>query len=365
MKLIFTCGGTGGHVSPAIGIAEYARSRYNMSDILFVGRTHGNENKAIKKRNFKIYEIDISAPKTKPISAAIKYAFKLISAIKVAKNILKEYKPDAVIGTGGYVSYPILYAARRMNIPIYIHESNAYPGRVTRLMSKSAERVFLNIEDASRYFKNDKNVYLVGNPILSDFGKIKKSDARRHLKISENTSLIVSFGGSGGAERINREMINVISRCKNENKMVNIIHACGEKYFPTIKKEHPDLFRESDRFRIIPYIENMPELLAAADLVISRSGAMSCTELAASGAAAILIPSPNVKDNHQYKNAEYYSSKGAARLIEENEISDDKLYNEIFTLLNNKTALIKMRSKIAKTYNSNAARDICEAIYQK
>lgn len=365
MRLLFTGGGTGGHVSPAIAIAEYAKEHYKNTDIIFVGRLGGDENRAIIKKGYRLIEIKVSAPTKKINRENIKKLIGVIKAIKSSKKILKEWKPDAVIGTGGYVSFPVVRAAQKMGIPTYLHESNAYPGLVTRMTSKRAKKVFLNIDEASKHLKTDKNAVLVGNPIIQKFGNIKKDDAKRKLGIASKIPFIVSFGGSGGAEKLNTEIIAFMERCIDEKKDVACLHATGKRYYEKIKESHPRLTEKNSKIKIVPYIENMPEALAASDLVISRSGAMTCTELAASDAAAILIPSPNVKDNHQYKNARYFSDKGAAILIEESDLTNDKLYRQIFNLINDKEALHKIKLTIAPLYNKYAARDICRVVFDK
>lgn len=359
MKILFAGGGTGGHISPAVAIGEYAIKNIKSTEIAFVGRKSGEENNAIIKRGYKLFEIDLSGFKRKITKDNIKNVFKLIKAMKESKKILKNFKPDAVIATGGYVSYPVLKCAQKMKIPCYIHESNAYPGLVTRLLSGKAKYVFLNREEAKEHLRKTKNVLTVGNPINSEFGKIKRAEARKKLKIENNEKLVVSFGGSGGSLKMNEVILSLMNRLNKENSDIKFIHASGKKYFSVFSEKYQELCHENAIQKLVAYIDNMPTLLAAADLVISRSGAMSCTEIAASGVPSILIPSPNVAANHQYKNALSFEKNGAALIIEEKELSEKRLYEEIFTLLYDKEKLNEMKKSAFKLYNKNAAKQIC------
>ncbi len=362
MKILFAGGGTGGHVSPALAIGEYAKNNIKNTEIAFVGRKDGQENNAIKSRGHKLFEIDISGFKRKISKENVKNIFKLIKSMKEVKKILKDFKPDAVIGTGGYVSYPVLKCAQKMKIPSYIHESNAYPGLVTRLLSGKAKYVFLNHDDAKEHLRKTKNALTVGNPINNEFGKIKKAEARKKLRIDENAKLVVSFGGSGGSLKMNEEILSLMRKLKKENKKISFIHASGKKYYSAFLEKYPDLSAKDSAQRLVDYIENMPTLLAAADLVISRSGAMSCTEIAASGVPSILIPSPNVAANHQYKNAISFEKAGAASIITEKELNERRLYNEISLILDDEERIEKMRKSAFKLYRKNAAKKICDHI---
>lgn len=358
MKIILAGGGTAGHINPAIAIAQGVRKRYPSAEMLFIGRAGGNENEAIKKLGYEVKELNVRGIERRLTARNIKSVILALSAEREAANIIKNFKPDAVVGTGGYVCWPVLHAAKRLKIPTLIHESNLYPGLVTKLCAKSCSEVLLNHEGTREYLNGAKNIKVIGNPLRADFGSITRAEARKKLSVADDEILIVSFGGSGGAAKMNDVLLSFIeSHSMNINK-VRHIHATGKKYFSKYSK-----IKQSAKERgciIAPYIEDMPTVLRAADIVVCRCGAVTLSEIALVGTAAILIPSPNVTGNHQYKNGKYLEDMGAAILLSENELTVKTLTEKIVYLENNpqeRQRLSRRISAFANPKSTDAAID--------
>jgi UDP-N-acetylglucosamine--N-acetylmuramyl-(pentapeptide) pyrophosphoryl-undecaprenol N-acetylglucosamine transferase len=282
--------------------------------------------------------------------------------MREAKKIIADFKPDAVIGTGGYVSFPVIKAAQKLRIPTYIHESNSYPGLVTRLVAKKCDAVFLNTEAACQYLKRQDNVKNVGNPVEARFLSTDKKRARARLGIKKDEFLIVSYAGSGGAKKMNEVILDFIKCFSSKKAKIKHIHATGKKYYDEFIKSYKD--GESSGITVIPYIDDLHIALAASDIVISRSGAMTLTELSASKAVAILIPSPNVAGNHQYKNAKALEDKGAAKIIEEKDLTKEILAYEIEKMINNPKEREKLSKNVSKEFKRDAETEILKEVFQ-
>lgn len=362
MKILFCGGGTAGHVTPAVAIAESILEMHSDAQILFVGRENGNENRIIEKRGFPLKTIKIHGFSRSLSFENLKNLFTAMEALKKSKAIIKQFAPDAVVGTGGYVTWPVVKSAQVMNIPTVIHESNACPGLVTKLLAPKCDKVLLNLKGAEAEFKNRKNIKTVGNPVRREFLTLSRKAARKKLGISENEFLIVSFGGSGGSEKLNEAVIALMRSHSSKMKNIRHIHGCGNKYEKDLKHSFPELFREKGGCIIKPYIDDMPTLIKAADTVISRCGAMTLAELSAAGIASILIPSPNVTNNHQYKNAKHIADSGAAILIEEKDLSERSLLDAVRKLENDMCKRREMSEKIKSFYVADSERLIAEEI---
>ena len=362
MKLLFTGGGTAGHVSPAIAIAEYAKKNFGINDFAFVGRLGGDENTAIIKRNYRLYEIEISGFLRKISFENFKRIIKLSRALKEAKKIIADFHPDAVIGTGGYVSWPVIRAAQKAKIPTFIHESNAFPGLVTRLVSKKCDKVFLNVDKAREHLKRQDNVKIVGNPVEARFYSTDRGRARKMLGIKKDEFLIVSYAGSGGAEKMNKIILELIKTYSSKNPKIRHIHATGKKYYERIIKSADYFKKEKNGISLLPYIDDLHIALNASDVVITRCGAMTLTEISASKAAAILIPSPNVTGNHQYKNAKALEEKNAAKIIEEKELSVETLIKETDSLIKNPEEREILSKNVSKEFKKDTEKEILKEI---
>ena len=302
MRLLLCGGGTAGHIIPALAVAEELRRREPKSEILFVGREGGLENEHIKKSGFKQKTLRVYGLKR---SFSLDNLTRVREAIKArgeAKKIINEFRPDVILGTGGYVCWPVISAGKRMKIPTAIHESNVYPGLTTKLLAKKCDKIMLNREETKKYLNSGISTVTVGNPIREDFEKISRKNARQKLGVSEKEILIVSFGGSIGAEVMNDVVTETMKEYTSREKDIKHIHATGRRYYEKVKGELGEA--NLGKCKIISYIDDMPTALMAADIVICRCGAMTLSEIAEAGVASILIPSPNVTNNHQYKNAE-------------------------------------------------------------
>ncbi len=346
MRAILSGGGTAGHINPALSIAKKIMQKEPDSEILFVGTPTGMENQLVAKEGFPIRHVEVKGFKRKLTLENVKAAYLAVTGVSRAKKILKEFKPDIVIGTGGYVSWPVLRAAAKMRIPTLIHEQNAIPGLTTSRLSKVVDTVCISFEGSEANFPCDKEkLVLSGNPVNPEIGKISREKSRRELKIT--APFLLSYGGSLGASVIN-ETIFEIARDFSAKKPIFHTHAFGarewEKWHKKAEEERVCRF---GNVHFCEYIFDMPRQMAAADLVIARAGAITLAELALLHKPAILIPSPNVTNNHQYKNALLFQEKGAAVLIEEKDLTKEKLIETIEALLFSPDTLRTMQQNMA------------------
>ena len=356
MRIILCGGGTAGHVSPAIAIAEELRLTDKNCEILFIGRDGGPENAAVTKSGIRLETIKISGLIRSLSPENIKRIKLAMDARRRARKIIQDFCPDVVMGTGGYVCWPVISAAKSLGLPVAIHESNIYPGLSTKMLAKRCDIVFLNREETSSYLPRKTKTTVVGNPLKKDFTRTTRSEARRKLGLSDEEILILSFGGSGGSQTINDVMLKVIRDYSGKEKTVHHIHAVGKKYYDNLTVENRNYNKKN--CKILSYIDDMPTVIKAADIAICRSGAMTISELCEAGVCAIFIPSPNVTDNHQYKNARLLYDKGVAMLIEEKNLSKESLIKTINELKNDKNGR-KKRAKIMKSLSTpNAAKAI-------
>lgn len=360
MKILLCGGGSAGHVNPAIAIGEALKTKSKDTKLLYIGREGGFENSSVIKAGIELQTIKIEGIKRKPTVENIKKILMTLKASMDAKKIIRDFAPDAIVATGGYVSWPVLKAGIKMRIPTFIHESNVYPGLVTRIMSPKCTAVLLNHGETGEYLHKGVNAYIVGNPLRADFSKLSRKRARDEMGLKENDILIVSFGGSGGAEKLNQIIISTMKNCTSHTSKVFHIHATGKKYFEKIKEQ--ELKKGVSGCKLIPYIDDMPKKLIASDIVICRSGAMTLSEIALVGVASILIPSPNVTDNHQYKNARLFYDNNACIMIEEKDLSEDLLRRKIELLIKDKDARKSIGKRATKFAVKDAAKTAAERI---
>ena len=325
---------------------------------MFIGRTGGQENKAVTDAGIPLKEVTVKGIERKLTLRNLKNLFLALRSTSDASKILKSYKPDCVIGTGGYVCWPVLRAAQRLKIPTFIHESNAHPGLVTRLIGRKSTAVLLNFDETASHLLGCET-YTVGNPLRKKMRKTSKSMARRSLGIKDNEIVITSFGGSGGSEIMNSCITQIMKEGYNVSQVVRHTHATGRRYFARYNDNC------SKGCNIVPYIEDMATIMAASDIVICRCGAMTLSEIAHSGVAAILIPSPNVTDNHQYKNGRLFSDAGAAIMIEEGDLSKERLKEEVVRLLSDGALRLKMSKCLEKFAIRDTEKKICNIIKLK
>lgn len=356
MRVLIACGGTGGHINPGLAIADIIKSKYPDAEFLFAGTPKGMESKLVPKAGYKLETIKVAGFQRKisleNVGRNIKAAAYLATSGRRAKEIIKNFKPDIAIGTGGYAAGPVIRKAAKMGIPTAIHEQNAYPGVTNRLLSKEVDYVMLTVIEALEFMDKDKFEYSVtGLPVRSGINTISKSEARKKLGINGDFT-VLSFGGSLGAGCINETMTETFKWHVGKGLNINHIHGyggMGKETFPQAMAA-AGIPLKSSRLRITEYINDMDVCLAAADLVICRSGASTLAELQAAGKASILIPSPIVAGNHQYHNAMVLGKAGAAVVIEQKDASSERIISEIEKLYNDRDKVEVMSACAAKLH---------------
>lgn len=353
MKVLLAGGGTAGHINPAIAIAQYIREKEPDAEILFAGTPNGMEAELVKKAGFDFAPIKVSGFRRSfspgDICHNINTLYRLLTSDFVAKKIIKSFQPDVVIGTGGYVSGPVVLAATKLGIKTLIHEQNAFPGVTNKILAKKVDAVLLAVEEAKHLLEVKGRCEVVGNPIRQSILLKDRESARKELGLDDKMC-ILSFGGSLGAEIINRMGADLIQWNGTERK-INHIHGygrLGKEIFPNLLKERNLTITPDMSVDVREYIDNMDTCLAAADLVICRSGAITLSELEASGKASVLVPSPYVAENHQYHNAMVLVNHGAAFLIEEKAYDKEKFLEIIEDFWKHPEKL--------KDYGENAAK---------
>ncbi|EWM55257.1 undecaprenyldiphospho-muramoylpentapeptide beta-N-acetylglucosaminyltransferase [Ruminococcus flavefaciens] len=356
MKVLIACGGTGGHINPGLAIADMIRKKYPDTEFLFAGTPKGMEAKLVPKAGYRLETIKVAGFQRKisleNIGRNAKALAYLATSGRRAKQIIEGFRPDIAIGTGGYAAGPVIRKAARMGIPTAIHEQNAYPGVTNKLLSKEVDYVMLTVEDALKFMDKSKFKYSVtGLPVRSNINTMSRSESRKKLGFDESFT-ILSFGGSLGAGCINETMAEVIKWHTGKKLAINHIHGyggMGRETFPKAMKE-AGIPLKSERLRITEYINDMDICLAAADLVICRSGASTLAELQAAGKASILIPSPIVAGNHQYHNAMVLGNAGAAVVIEQKDVTKERMIAEIEKLYGNAEKVKEMSENAAKLH---------------
>ncbi|MBQ2153396.1 MAG: undecaprenyldiphospho-muramoylpentapeptide beta-N-acetylglucosaminyltransferase [Clostridia bacterium] len=364
MKVIFAGGGTAGHINPALAIAGYLKEKQPDTEILYIGNKGGMEERLVPNAGFEFASIHVSGFKRsfspKALKDNIQTVCRAISATSASKKIIKEFNPDICIGTGGYVSGPVLKAAHELGIPILIHEQNAFPGVANKMLSTKAEAVMLAIEDARKHMKEGCNFIVTGNPVRREILLADKAQSRKELGLDERP-VVLSFGGSLGAQRVNEACAYLIARSGKDGKYQHI-HAYGQygHWFPDLVKKMGTDISQCSNLDIREYIDNMPVCLAAADVVVCRAGAITISEIQAQGKPAVFIPSPNVAENHQYHNAMALVNKNAGELIEESELTGELLAEKVDKIVSDKQKLAE--------YSENARKmaiiDANERIYK-
>ncbi len=362
MKVILACGGTGGHIYPAVAIANTIKAHNPQSQILFVGSSRGIENDIVKKAGYKITHIDMYGLNRKNPFANIKTAYYFLASRKKARNLIESFKPDFVIGTGGYQCYPPLYAAAKAGVPCAVHESNSIPGVAVRMVEKHVDRIYTNFPDIEKKLSCSEKVMRVGNPLISENIVKAESSVRKKLDIPSNIKYVVlSFGGSRGASPINEHVIDFLGKYAPSHKDTLFVHATGKVGYNTFSEKAKENGTATlPNVRIFDYIYNMPLWEAVADIVICRAGAMTISEMALGEKACIFIPSPYVAENHQYKNAKVLADADAAILIEEKELSAERLEKSFKDIRFGKDTAKIMTENIKKF----AVRGAAEAIFK-
>lgn len=363
MRVIFTCGGSAGHVNPALAVAQVFQQRHPGCEILFVGAERGMEQRLVAQAGWPIETVKVStferAWSFKVLKHNVGSALKIPVGQHEAAAILKRFKPDLVVGTGGYASYPAVHEAARRRIPCAIHESNAYPGLTTRALANKVGLVMVGFPEAADYYKEAKRVAVTGTPVRGEFFSLDRERARLELGLTDSQPLVVSFWGSQGAGHMSERTVDFVERWAAEGRRFHYVHAAGRDYedmTAELKKRGVPVSAGEVR----PYIDDMPVVMAAADLVICRAGASTIGELTALGKPAILVPSPFVAANHQYKNAKVLADRGGVELMEEKDCTGEGLYRTALELLADGSRRAAMGRALKGLASPNAAQDIYE-----
>ena len=367
MKFIFACGGTAGHVNPALAVAGRLKELMPDSEFLFLGAEGKMEMELVPREGYRILPLKVTnlsrGKHISDIEHNIISIKNVISSTAEAKKILKQFKPDAVIGTGGYVCMPVLEAAAELHIPTAIHESNAVPGLTTKVLSKKVDAIMLGLEESRKYYEQQDKVHVTGTPVRGDFACYTKNSARAELGYGDPKPLVVSVWGSLGAGYMNETLCNALPKMCGQ-KDFTLIHSVGSRYYKdfceTLEDEHVNPGNCGADIR--EYIYDMPRVMAAADLILCRAGASTLAELCYMGKPVIIIPSPNVTNNHQEKNARVLEKAGGAVVFTEGSFDEETILNEIKTLLSDKERLDRMSKAMLSLAVPEAADRICDII---
>lgn len=366
MKIIFAAGGTGGHINPALAAAGEIRENYPDAEILFVGTKDKMEAKLVPQAGFAFEGIAMSGFQRKlsveNIIKNIKTVWRVLFSGFAVKRIIKKFNPDVVVGFGGYVSGPVVRKAAKMGIKTAIHEQNAFPGVTNKLLAKNADAVMVAVPKAKEYLECKNEPIVTGLPVRNEILRADKDFARAEMGIKDDETVIFSFGGSLGAKTINTAMVDIIAEFANE-KNCRFIHGYGQygKWVPdALKEKGVDIGNKNIDVR--EYIYDMDKCLAAADIVVCRSGASTLSELQTVGKASILIPSPNVSENHQYHNAMTLVNASAAYVIEEKDLTHEKLSTALRELIDNPGLRKEMEENAKKLAVADSQKIIAEII---
>ena len=368
MNVIFTCGGTAGHINPAIAVANMLRERHPDCKILFIGAKGHMEEKLVPKAGYELKCLPgsglVRGISPRAIGKNMKVVGDLLGSVKTCKAIIKEFGADVIVGTGGYASFPALYAGAKLKIPTCVHESNAVPGVTTKMVASRASRVLVSFKESAQYYQDPKKVQVVGMPVRKEFIMTPKAEARKLLGL-DNRPLVVSAFGSLGARAMNYAMTDFMKLEQQDGFPFQHIHATGSygwKWMPDHVRQAGIDPENCDGLDLREYIYDMPIVMSAADVIISRAGASTLNEIGASGTPCILIPSPNVTNDHQTKNARILADNGGAILLPEGEDMGQKLYSAVTELLADQDRRRKMSANLRKLVVLDSAERICDMI---
>ncbi len=353
MRVIVVAGGTGGHIYPAVAIINKIKEKEKDSEILYIGTTDRMEKDVIPKLGITFKGIEMSGLDRKSIFSNLKVFRKFRKAIKEAKKIIKDFKPDVVVGAGGYITAPVLYAAHKLDIPMLIHEQNSIPGVSNKFISNFCDKICVSLPNSLELFDKKKVVY-TGNPRSEEIIKVKKKKKEK-LGFDSNKKLVVIVMGSLGSTTMTTKLKELIPEFSNKNYQVLVI--TGKKYYDDYKD-----VKTPDNVKILPYMDDLINLLKDTDLIVSRAGASTIAEITAIGLPAILVPSPYVTADHQYKNAKELEDNGACKIVTEDEFSKDKIITEIDKIFDNIDNYNEMKENSRKLGVDDSATRIYEEI---
>ena len=362
MNIIVSGGGTGGHIYPAISLIEELKKRDENNKILYVGTEKGLESSIVPKLGIDFKTIHVRGIPRKINANSFKALKELFKGLKEANKILKDFKPDLVIGTGGYVSGPILYKATKTKAKVAFHEQNSFPGVTNRILSRYVDRYFVTFEESIKYFKNQEKAVVTGNPIrnrFTDIGK-NKDAAIEQYKISETKKVVFIFGGSNGSEILNKATLDMVDKISNQD-VFEVILATGKlNYDEFIQKSGNDI----RNLHIYPYIDDIDKAYSVSDLIVTSSGAITLAELSFLGKASILVPKAYTTENHQEHNARAFEKIGASKVILEKDVNANTLFDQINEILNDDKLLQELSENSKKMSYPTACKDIVDELYR-
>ena len=368
MNVIFTCGGTGGHINPAIAVANALKERCPDCNILFVGAIGGMEEKLVPRAGYDIRTLRCAWISRKLDFAGIKRNLKAIGtvrrAVKDCKQIIREFDADVIVGTGGFASYPAMAAGSAMGVPVMVHEANAVPGLTTKLIADKAAKVLVSFAESARYYRHPEKVEAVGMPVRREFISTTKAEAREKLGLDERPLVVTAFG-SLGARDMNYMVAELMKMEQEAGNPFQHIHATGSfgwEWMPEHLRQLGVNVNDGKGIDLREYIYDMPTVMAAADVIISRAGASSCNEIAASGTPCILIPSPNVTNNHQEKNARVLEKRGAAIVVCEPDCTAQGIYSALTEMLHDRQRCADMSVALRNMAVLDCAERMCDMI---
>jgi UDP-N-acetylglucosamine--N-acetylmuramyl-(pentapeptide) pyrophosphoryl-undecaprenol N-acetylglucosamine transferase len=369
MKILFTCGGTAGHINPAVALARLFQQRHPGTEVLFVGADGGMEETLVPREGYDIKTVTISSFYRSLSGASLKHNLKTLRNLGVskrqAKAILDEFQPDLVVGTGGYASYPVVREAARRGIPTAVHESNAVPGLTTKTLSKVVDKVMVGFEESRQHYQHPEKVAVTGTPVRGDFFALSRQEARAKLGITDDKPVVLTSWGSLGAQVMNEQMVDFVEAECKDGEPFHHIYGVGKRYYQRVQEgiaqrgidlsQHPCL-------DVREYIYDMAVVMAAADVTISRAGASTISEITALAKPSILVPSPNVTNHHQEKNARMLESHGGAVVLLEENSSGQLLYDTTRQLLADQNKLEAMANGLREMQTGDANELIYETL---
>jgi UDP-N-acetylglucosamine--N-acetylmuramyl-(pentapeptide) pyrophosphoryl-undecaprenol N-acetylglucosamine transferase len=351
MRVLFTCGGTAGHINPAIGVAGRIQELIPDAEILFVGAEGHMETELVPREGYELKTIQIAgfqrSMKPRMIAENIKTVGKLVKALNQSKKIIRDFRPDVVVGTGGYVCYPVLRTAARLGIPTAVHESNAVPGLTTKMLERQTDRILVGFEESRGFYKEPQKVEVTGTPVRVAFRQADKAMARRELGMPADEPVVLAVFGSLGADFMNRQMEEFIGQMESHAGF-RLIYATGKQYYDRVQQRLTQGNSDTAHVDLREYIYDMPKVMAAADVIICRSGASTISELTYLGKPAVIVPSPNVVNHHQEKNAKVLADAGAAVVLQEGQFTGCDLYQRVTGLLQDDKAMEAMHQASLK-----------------
>jgi UDP-N-acetylglucosamine--N-acetylmuramyl-(pentapeptide) pyrophosphoryl-undecaprenol N-acetylglucosamine transferase len=361
VKVVLSGGGTGGHIYPALAIAKEIRKKNPDSSLLYIGTHNGLEKDIVKKADIPFAAIEVAGFKRKLTIANLKTAVLFLKGVQRAKQLLREFQPDIVVGTGGYVCGPVVYAAAKTGIPTLIHEQNVVPGLTNKFLSRFVDCVAVSFPGSEHAFHKARNTVVTGNPRATEVIRANGMNGRKALNIPESCDIVVVVGGSRGAKALNEAMIDMVPYLPGLPE-THFVYVTGKPYYDsTVRQIRETRGPLPKNMHIVPYLDNMPDVLAATSLIIGRSGASSLAEITALGIPSILVPSPNVTNNHQEANARWLAGEGAAELVLEKDLRGKDLFHLIEKMMRDPACRRRMSAMARRLGMPDAA----ELIYQQ